>query len=258
MKRIFTLFMAVTFGFYLNAQVNDAGTGFKLDFNVEDDSLSVAYSEDIFEGVTMEWWGSNFSIEDSTLKWEAGEEEGGLGLMFDPPLDLSGNAGISYDYKNIPDADWFVGLEDAGGNYEEIFPVNVWVVPGVDQWQSDDGNIVLGTGNSLDPSQFNGIWFFLAGATPGHTVYIDNIVFGDGTVNVNMHRKIEGFSIYPNPANEYVIFDGKAQKVSIFNSIGQVVLTRDNYQGEKISISDLKSGLYFINADNNTAKFIVE
>ncbi|MBK6522627.1 MAG: T9SS type A sorting domain-containing protein [Sphingobacteriaceae bacterium] len=75
-----------------------------------------------------------------------------------------------------------------------------------------------------------------------------------------------GFILYPNPARSSIIIKTNSVElldVKIFNAIGQLVLTENNYRSDKlIQISDLTKGLYFVsvkqgNNDVNIQKLIV-
>ena len=89
-----------------------------------------------------------------------------------------------------------------------------------------------------------------------HTIEISNILLSI-VDNANNH-----FIIYPNPAQSElkIITNSSIQKnkIEIFNSIGQLVLSSRNQ--EKIDVSHLNNGIYYvkINVDENTytTKFI--
>ncbi len=59
-------------------------------------------------------------------------------------------------------------------------------------------------------------------------------------------------TLYPNPSNGWVQVEAGAQPntfaLEIRNSQGQKVLVRNNYKGEKLDLSTLSSGLYWISA----------
>ncbi len=63
-------------------------------------------------------------------------------------------------------------------------------------------------------------------------------------------------SIYPNPANEFLNFNGfMSNNIAIINSAGQIVKSV-KVENKKINISDLKSGVYFVRSENVYSKFI--
>lgn len=71
----------------------------------------------------------------------------------------------------------------------------------------------------------------------------------------------EEFLIYPNPADNYIYISGIDNslntKIQIFNSIGSLVLSEDLVKSEKVDISGLLSGLYFIKYNNSVKQIII-
>ncbi len=73
------------------------------------------------------------------------------------------------------------------------------------------------------------------------------------------------FTISPNPANDYLILDTELpiRTISISDVTGTPLYSSNYISGEKINISQLSSGVYFITTGNTsgesfTTKFIVE
>jgi hypothetical protein len=68
-------------------------------------------------------------------------------------------------------------------------------------------------------------------------------------------------NIYPNPTSDYIVVKSEKtiQKLEFYNTYGQLILQSNN-ASEKINISDLKDGVYFVKAffENNITitKFI--
>ena len=76
-------------------------------------------------------------------------------------------------------------------------------------------------------------------------------------------RKVSNFSVYPNPAMDYLQIDAEFNEVVITKIIGQEALILRDVKGTRIDISGLESGLYFIALYNNskyigTAKFTIK
>jgi len=70
-------------------------------------------------------------------------------------------------------------------------------------------------------------------------------------------NQIEGFTMYPNPANDVlnVRAQNEIQNVSIFNVLGQKVLEMaPNALSQEINIASLKSGIYIVNVISNEQK----
>lgn len=75
--------------------------------------------------------------------------------------------------------------------------------------------------------------------------------------------KVSNFSVYPNPAMDYMQIDAEFNEVVITNIIGQEALILRDVKGTRIDISGLESGLYFISLYNNSkyigmAKFTIQ
>jgi len=72
-------------------------------------------------------------------------------------------------------------------------------------------------------------------------------------INSNLNNRI-----YPNPASDFLIVKSEAKELTIYDVTGksfQTKLSKTNDE-QKISIKDLKSGIYFANTIEGTTKFI--
>ena len=67
-----------------------------------------------------------------------------------------------------------------------------------------------------------------------------------------------GISIYPNPATNTIVMGGvHHQDVKIINNLGETVLLYNNYNDQqRIDVSSLSSGIYFVKSNNYLTKFI--
>lgn len=70
---------------------------------------------------------------------------------------------------------------------------------------------------------------------------------------------INNMVIYPNPAHEYIKIESeKKSEIKVYSVNGQIVLKRNINEGvSTIDISNLNSGMYFIDVDGNISKFVV-
>lgn len=100
--------------------------------------------------------------------------------------------------------------------------------------------------------------------TEGSLTYVDNMGFEDLSSTVSIkHVKNSIMSIYPNPAQEFITVQYPGMKeLTVSNIVGQTVRNRvssSNYI-ERIDISDLKAGIYFVTLDTPeglvTSKFL--
>lgn len=126
---------------------------------------------------------------------------------------------------------------------------------GVTFWEwtySGDIDLSAMTGNCVIAFKY------LSTDTDGKTWELDDIsISGVQAINEINKAKIR---IYPNPVSDYLYIDAKYKNVEILNITGQVVFSSDN-AAERIDVSNLAEGVYFISIDDNgtlkSAKFIV-
>lgn len=83
-----------------------------------------------------------------------------------------------------------------------------------------------------------------------YTLVPDKVV----PVGVNNRKANMGFSVYPNPASDYITVKSvQTRDIEIFNCVGQSVLRHSNVpNGGQINISGLEKGLYFVKSDFDT------
>lgn len=74
--------------------------------------------------------------------------------------------------------------------------------------------------------------------------------------------QINKISIYPNPAKDFLFFDNaklKSSKVEIYSVLGKLIQTfhfNDFSKKQKITISNLEAGIYFLSIKNSKIKFL--
>jgi hypothetical protein len=105
---------------------------------------------------------------------------------------------------------------------------------------------------------------FPAAREAGSVTYIDYISFTEPEEIISVKQvRGEFFSIYPNPATEMITVQYPGMtNIQIRNIVGQTVknrITQSDYI-EKVNISDLKAGIYFVTVDTPdgiaTSKFM--
>ena len=86
-----------------------------------------------------------------------------------------------------------------------------------------------------------------------------NELFPDAGVNVPENNTVK-MNIYPNPAVDQLNVNlSQGADIVIFNVMGQAVRTVEGHVGANtVDLSGLTSGVYFVNAGQNTQKFIVK
>ena len=98
---------------------------------------------------------------------------------------------------------------------------------------------------------------------PNSTYYFDDVAFSDNLSSPSF--AISNFKMYPNPTSNQLSIDanGEIQKTSIYNLLGQEVLTK-NSKGNRVTLqtSGLQKGSYIIkttiDGQESTSKFIKE
>lgn len=151
-------------------------------------------------------------------------------------------------------ANWDKIFEDSGANLATSPPVggNDWFFPKAEHWER----------HSLDISTYDGkevIAKFIVTSDYGNNLYIDNVLFNDAELSkVSIEENFANtFNVYPNPASEFVNielnFDTKGKvSITIFNELGQVVMTSESDSNETLSldVSSLANGMYTVNVTN--------
>ena len=132
----------------------------------------------------------------------------------------------------------------------------------MDNWYISNG--LPPNGNSINCLFEDQIYWSTGASSPwGSWTFIHNNVGVDVT-NINESIIVESdFKIFPNPASNQLNIDGLNEEyaLKILNIQGQLFYEMNNIQGhQKIDVSFLPSGLYFINVNNNkgnqTIRFI--
>ena len=115
--------------------------------------------------------------------------------------------------------------------------------------------------SQVDPANTSGYVFeanktyhFTASMGPNGQNDCVTITVSDGIVGI---EEVENttFSIYPNPATTTIKVTGEGNAV-ISNILGQSVKSASVNGAAEINVSDLESGVYFINMNGVTKKFI--
>ena len=97
-------------------------------------------------------------------------------------------------------------------------------------------------------SQNNELSNFDAGVSPG------TIVFDIRSMSVGVDELMQPISIYPNPASSYILVENSnGSEINVTDLSGKIVISTND---SNINISNLNSGTYLINANNQIQKFV--
>jgi hypothetical protein len=107
---------------------------------------------------------------------------------------------------------------------------------------------------------------FNVAPTSNETYYVDNVSFGPLLTGGEEIVNTPTFSVYPNPANDFVTIDASlldvANQVIVTNAVGQIVLqTNVSAIDNILNVSNFENGVYFmiLNSESGTktSKFMV-
>jgi hypothetical protein len=259
MKKLFTLSIAIFCAVALMAQPSASGNGFAETFDYPDGTV---YDDVPYESIGAEWgeWETEGNlilayVEDGKLKWDLGDSiETAMGL-WELSMDLTGNTDITFKYQFPEGAEFGIWIEDNAGGGGEIFPEDFMLGLSDMMDYTFDASAVP----DVDLSDVAEIWIMGYTETAG-TFYLDDLVIGDGSLTGISGKLVKSnLQVYPNPASEEFRIDADIQSLSVYNSIGQVVYSVEDYRkGSSVDISDLEEGLYFIQADDRAHKLLVK
>lgn len=87
---------------------------------------------------------------------------------------------------------------------------------------------------------------------------ISKITFKNSLAVEDIKQNREQIIIYPNPATNYFKISSKEAKstLNIYNSAGQLVLSKVYKKDEEINLSNLLPGIYFVKVNGSTLKLI--
>lgn len=251
MKKLFTLSIAIFCVVAVNAQLSESGNGFSETFSYPDGTV---YDSVAYEGIGAEW-GDTAVIEDGKLKWDlADSTESAIGL-WELKMDLTENTDITFKYQFPASAEFGIWIEDTLGGGGEIFPEDFMLGLSDLMNYTFDASAVP----DVNLSAVAEIWIMGYTETAG-IFYLDDLVIGDGVLTGISGKVVKSnLQVYPNPASEVFRIDSDIKSLAIYNSIGQMVNSVENYQkGSSVDISELGKGLYIIKADENNHKLIVK
>lgn len=117
---------------------------------------------------------------------------------------------------------------------------------------------------NIDLSQYlqnEKIWiaFVFEDGDFGHGWFIDDVVV-EGQLDGVVENISENQDVIPNPAKDFIRLEGfeNGSEINIYNSLGQLILTKKYSENEIIDVSDFASGVYFVRNGNKSTKFVVK
>ena len=167
----------------------------------------------------------------------------------------SKNSLIENSYTNYS-SDYEICGENHGDVVNcSIFDENLQLTDNVEVWGKTTSELIEALNAWVDefPEGVYLSWADVEDETNyGLPMFVNNIV----DINEIIYND---FIIYPNPAHEYIKIESeKESEIKVYSLNGQIVLKRNINEGvSTIDISNLNSGMYFIEVDGNISKFVV-
>ena len=66
----------------------------------------------------------------------------------------------------------------------------------------------------------------------------------------------QDIKLYPNPSSDNITIANYSGRIAIYNSLGMMLVEKENYGGESLDVSHLASGIYIVNGDQLATRFI--
>jgi len=96
-----------------------------------------------------------------------------------------------------------------------------------------------------------------AGDTSNNTAWIYKGVLANLTTGINENYLLSDISIYPNPVSDFITIDSEAHlsRYKIFDAQGRIIQTGEITGGDKIYLSHLRQGIFFLQLQGGTGSF---
>ena len=157
----------------------------------------------------------------------------------------SGDGGRTWEHQIQLTTDFMWELSECVYSQAAVVGTTLVIASQFDMYT---GTFVMGDDPDADDNYYQGFTFELNDLFPGANV-------GVPEVSHNTHM-----AVYPNPAVDQLnITLSQNADITIYNIMGQNVMNVEGHAGANtINISNLTSGVYFVNAGSDTQKFIVK
>ena len=88
----------------------------------------------------------------------------------------------------------------------------------------------------------------------GELVYVTDFIFDYEVYDADAVEEVAfSTSIYPNPAQDFVMIESEANYVEVVDVYGRVVFATEMADMLKVDMSDFATGIYFVKLHNNGA-----
>lgn len=81
---------------------------------------------------------------------------------------------------------------------------------------------------------------------------------GVGVSGVNSIEKKSSIKVYPNPADDIIVVKGAKENsiVTVYSTLGMMMTRTEIGESSVIDVSDYPTGIYIMNVDGETIKFV--
>ncbi|WP_204346801.1 T9SS type A sorting domain-containing protein [Psychroserpens algicola] len=171
-----------------------------------------------------------------------------------PAGGVDGGGYVVFKYTTMPNA-------DNDPNQNGIYQFGSTTTNGTDGLT---GTVVyIGTDTNFTETYSAGNYYKIYAVDKAFN-YSGEIVVSDATLGL-AETDITDFRMYPNPAKEYVIIEANTLEITsivMYDVLGKKVLSQDKLTNNRIDVSDLNNGMYFLKIQSNgnsiTKKLIIE
>ncbi len=249
---LFTLFVAVTFG--LNAQtvffnepfdsMEELPAGW---INIDADGDTEVWYEDYYEGDVLETYAVSRSWNEVPLEPD--------NYLSTPQIDLRNVVAPVILY-------WTIGVGDEEWPAEK-YQVNIsTTTPTVEGFSNPlfeeilEADAYYWNKRQIDISSYAGQQVYIAwrhyDCTDNYKLLLDSVkITVSGTVNTSDITPAV-YKVYPNPASDHILINyANANRLVISNLLGEIVLNAALVNQQRIDISKLRKGLYFVSFYKN-------
>lgn len=89
---------------------------------------------------------------------------------------------------------------------------------------------------------------------------INKLTFGEGVGVESIMATNTSIVVAPNPTKNYLMIEGAddlyGSDLNIYSISGSIVSKYNNWNGERVDVSQLNAGIYFVNVGATTVKFV--
>jgi len=272
MKYLFTLTAILAF-FTWNAAQSQVNTLLYEDFEstVVESDINLTGWTNMPEQGSRAWIGKEYNQNKYAQASAYNSGEINEAWLITPALTLTGNNDFSFDVNigyythdalTVYISTDFDGTDISGATWDDI--TNNFTIP----QSPTNGYGTLDTAGIMPLTNYTGNQVHIAFVYNGNdnagettTIQIDNVEV-TGTVGIETNKSSHSVNLYPNPASSSVNINSNSfmESISVSNVLGQTIMKIADIESEsyKLNVSDLSSGLYIVDIQNENGNRITK